>query len=257
MVVRDTPWPAGTPGWVDLTVDDMAKATAFYSALFGWDIAVEEAPEAGGYAMARKDGKDVAGLGPKQDPAMPSVWTTYLAVDDVDATVGRIKDAGGQVVMPPLDVLEHGRMALAVDPGGAVFGLWQSGTHNGMQLANAPGAVVWNENLTTEFETNKVFYGAVFGYTYEDVGDDTMVYAMLQVNGNTVGGIGEPPPGVPAHWSTYFEVEDTDQAVARITELGGSVTSPPMDTPWGRMASVTDDQGCAFAVIGSTGDAQS
>ena len=99
MVTRNTPWPAGTPCWVDLGVSDIPKALAFYRGLFGWDIQ-EGPPEAGGYALCTIGGLPVAGIGPKMGPPdMPTVWTTYLATDDADATAAKIKAAGGQVMM--------------------------------------------------------------------------------------------------------------------------------------------------------------
>src|SRR5450755_108823 len=84
MVTRDTAWDSGTPCWVDLGVDDMARARAFYGGLFGWDLQ-EGPPEAGGYTMCELGGRQVAGIGAKMGPAeMPSVWTTYIASSDAD-----------------------------------------------------------------------------------------------------------------------------------------------------------------------------
>ena len=76
----------GVPSWVDLGTPDAAKASAFYSALFGWTVQ-QGPPEAGGYAIAELGGKPVAGIGPQQNPG-PPVWSTYVNVDDADATVG-------------------------------------------------------------------------------------------------------------------------------------------------------------------------
>ena len=67
MVTRDTAWADGTPCWVDLSVADTAKASAFYVALFGWEVRPGP-PEAGGYAVCRKDGRRVAGIGPNMSP---------------------------------------------------------------------------------------------------------------------------------------------------------------------------------------------
>ena len=64
MVTRDTRWPAGTPCWVDVTVDDIPKAIAFYQALFGWDIPLG-GPEVGGYSIAHQEGRIVAAVSPK------------------------------------------------------------------------------------------------------------------------------------------------------------------------------------------------
>src|SRR5438477_8175967 len=105
MVTRDTVWASGTPCWVDLGVTDIGKAGAFYAALFGWELQPGP-PEAGGYTVCRKDGRQVAGIGPQMGPPGPSTWTTYLAADDVEQTASKIKAAGGQVVTGPMDVMD-------------------------------------------------------------------------------------------------------------------------------------------------------
>ena len=129
MVQRDTPWPAGTPCWVDLGTDDVARATTFYSTLFGWDTEVGP-PEAGGYVMCRHRAGRSPASGRRWVPReAPTAWTTYLASDDADATTSKVRSAGGQVLAEPFDVMDVGRMSVAADPGGAVFGIWQARTH--------------------------------------------------------------------------------------------------------------------------------
>lgn len=254
MVTRDTPWPAGTPCWIDLGVTDIPKALDFYRALFGWDIQ-ETPPEAGGYSMCLIDGKPVAGIGPSQGD-MPIFWTTYLATGNADETAAKIKAAGGQVIMEPFDVMDVGRMFIAVDPGGAFFGVWEAKAHSGLQRANEPGALIWSENLSSAYEANKVFYGSVFGYHFGDVGGAGVNYSTLDIDGRPVGGIGETGSGqqAPATWSTYFAVADTDAAAAKVTELGGSLIAPPRDSPYGRMAVVADNQGAVFTLMSTDGD---
>jgi uncharacterized protein len=253
VVVRDTPWPAGTPCWVDLGVGDIPLAIGFYSGVFGWEV-VQGAPEVGGYSMAYFDGKTVAGIGPKMGPAdTPTLWTVYFATDDADATAARIKGAGGQLFMDPMDVMDAGRMAIAADITGAAFGIWQAGAHTGAGLANAPGALTWNEHFSRDFEGAKAFYAAVFGYEYGDMSGDGFTYATLLLNGHEVGGIGAYPADIPADqpaaWSTYFGTADTDSQVAAVTNSGGSVLQPPRDSPYGRIAVVSDNQGAVFSVI--------
>ena len=253
MVTRDTAWANGTPCWVDLGVADIRKASAFYGMLFGWE-AEPGPPEAGGYTVCRKDGRQVAGIGPNMGPPdAPSSWTTYLAADDAAKTAAKIKTAGGTVVMGPMDVMDQGRMAIATDPGGATFGVWQAYAHTGVQLANEPGSLAWNENLSRDFDGNKSFYQQVFGYEYGDIGDAGFRYSALKISGAEVGGIGELDSGsaaeVPAHWSVYFAVEDTDAAAAEVAALGGATVRPAWDTPYGRMAVVADDHGATFTLI--------
>jgi predicted enzyme related to lactoylglutathione lyase len=258
MTFRDSPWPDGTPCWADVMVPDRKKAMAFYGALFGWGF--DEGPEETGfYTMASLDGRTVVGLMqtmPGQED-MPAAWTVYLAASDIDKTTAAAAEAGGHVVSPPMDVMTAGRMAVIADPAGAVFGLWQGGDHTGMQVANVPGAITWNEAMSHDYETAKAFYGNVFGYGSDDMSGPGFNYAVLTVGGEPVGGIGtlpeDVPAEVPAHWTNYFAVVDTDATVAKVVELGGTVTMPPFDSPQGRLASVTDDQGAAFSVIALKG----
>jgi predicted enzyme related to lactoylglutathione lyase len=256
MTTRDTAWPPGTPCWADLMTTDQAAARQFYSAMFGWEA--EAGPEeTGGYTTARVDGRSVAGIGGMMGPDHPPVWNTYLATADADATSKAVEAAGGTVMGSVMDVLEFGRMAFAQVPGGGVFGYWQAGTHTGFGVANESNSVVWNEFLTRDYAGAKDFYAKVFGFTYTELGTELgggdFEYATIEVGGNTVGGIGTLPDDVaaevPPHWRVYFAVDDADAAVAKATELGGSVLSPPTDMPYGRRADVADPQGAMFAVI--------
>ena len=249
MVTRDTAWPAGTPCWIDIGVADMPRAKAFYSGLFGWEI-TDGPPEAGGYSMCEIDGQQVAGIGPKMGPAdMPTFWTTYIATENATETAAKIKAAGGQVMMEPFDVMDVGRMFIATDPGGAIFGVWQAKAHTGVQLANEPGSLTWSENMSRSYEANKAFYAAVFGYQF---GEIAPTYSTLDIDGRPAGGIGELGPehaDRPAAWGTYFAVPDTDAVAARAVELGGAIVAPAFDSPYGRMAVLADDQGGEFAVM--------
>lgn len=248
MATRDTAWPAGTPCWVDLTVKDFDEAAKFYASLFGWSVS-PGGPETGGYAVATKEGRPVAGLAPQMDPNQPLPgWITSLATDDVVDTTRKIHDAGGSVVVEPMDVLDLGRFAIASDPAGAVFGLWQARKHIGFTLYNVPGAPCWNENLGTEWELNKAFYKALFDYSYGDLSTDEFKYATIDLNGRPVGGIGQVSTG-PSMWKAYFHSANTDVTVGQVKELGGTVVTPPQDSPYGRMATVTDSQGHTFSVI--------
>src|ERR1700683_5094952 len=105
MVTRDTRWPAGTPCWVDVSVDDVPKAIAFYQALFGWDIQLG-GPEVGGYSIAHLDDRIVAAVSPKDGPAeAPAAGTTYPAPDHGDAPAEKVRGAGARVLAEPMDVM--------------------------------------------------------------------------------------------------------------------------------------------------------
>jgi predicted enzyme related to lactoylglutathione lyase len=252
MTTRDTPWPAGTPCWVDLMTPDQAAARDFYSAMFGWEV--EVGPEdTGFYGIASLGGRRVAGIGGMMGMDHPPMWNTYLATDDADATSKAVEQAGGTVIVPAMDVMDVGRMAFAQLPSGGVFGYWQSRSHTGVGLANEHGSLSWNEFLTRDYAGAQDFYRQVFGYTYTEIGDDNFQYATFEVDGHTAGGLGSLPADVPAHvpphWRTYFAVDDCDAIAAAVAKLGGAVLRPPQDMPYGRHADVADPQGAMFSVI--------
>lgn len=254
-----TSYEPGTPSWVDLASPDPDNSAAFYADLLGWE-AGEPGPvdETGGYRTFTLRGRNVAGLGPVQGDSPPS-WTTYITVEDADATAVAVSEAGGQVAMEPADVLDAGRMAVFADPTGAFFGVWQPGTTIGAQLVNEPGAMCWNELATRDFEAAKRFYARVFGWTAADYPDENVTYAIWNAGERGVGGLlamDDTWPGhVPSHWDVCFAVAECDATVDRCTALGGSVAAPPTDSPFGRYAALNDPDGAAFAVIALTAPA--
>jgi hypothetical protein len=257
MTIHEDPWPEGTPAWVDLMVPDRHTATAFYGPLLGWEFA-EGTPEMGYYTTALRGGRIAAGIGESSPgtPAPPPAWTTYIAVDDLDAVAARATEAGGQVLMAPMDVMEFGRMAVFADPTGAVVGLWQSGTHKGADVANEPGAYIWNELMTRDFSGAEKFYGMVFPYTFGDMNGPDFKYATIDLDGRPVGGLGEfsasTAVDVPASWTTYFAVADADASAAKAVELGGRLVSEPADSPYGRIAVIRGPFGETFAIMSTT-----
>jgi predicted enzyme related to lactoylglutathione lyase len=246
-------YATGTPCWVDVSSTDLDRSVDFYTGLFGWEAQRDPRPEAGGYTMFTLRGKYVAAASPVWQEGMPSVWTTYIASDDVDATAAKARAAGGNVMMEPFDVLDAGRMTVVQDPTGAVFGVWQAGRHHGSELANEPGSFNWNELNTRDLAAAMRFYEAVFGVEVElqDLGGSE--YGVVKVDGRGVAGMRHleaPEDQVPAHWQTVFAVDDCERALARAEELGGQKLMEPMDVPSiGRFALVQDPVGATFQVI--------
>lgn len=247
MPTRDTVWPDGTPCWTDLGAPDVDAARTFYTALLGWSYTGGE-PEYGGYVTCQAGGRNAAGIGPQQDPSDPPRWTTYFATADADATAERITGAGGTVLFGPMDVGPMGRMAIALDPQGNPFGLWQGGLNTGVEVYNEPGALVWNEAAVDDPATARDFYTAVFGYRWEEV-PDAGGYCTFATADRPLGGLGGVSPGLPRGWSTCFSVADTDGAVRTVEEAGGKVLMAATDTPFGRFAVVSDPWGATFSVM--------
>lgn len=247
-------YPQGRPSWVDLATPDADAARGFYGALFGWAFEVGP-PETGGYTICRVQERSVAGLMAHQpdQAGMPAAWTTYLAVDDANDAEKRITEAGGTVLMAPMDVMTEGRMLLAQDPSGAVFGCWQPRNHTGAQLVGEPATMVWHELLSRDLEAAREFYATVFGYDLETIDAGGTPYIVCSIGGEQVAGLMAMPEAVPAeapsNWAVYFGVADTDDALARLQSLGGTLLMGPEDSPYGRWAVVQDPQGAVFSLI--------
>lgn len=250
-----TAYAAGTPCWVSLMAPDQQAALDFYRDLFGWDGQVGP-PEMGGYSVCMWRGKAVAGIGTAQPmegrPMPPTAWTTFLATDDADATLREVTENGGTVVTPIDEMPSTGRMFIAADPSGAVFGAWQSQGFLGAEIVNEPGAPAWNELNSTDPDAVAAFYPKVMGLTVTPFKDMTG-YFTFNVNGRAVGGMqrlsDDVPSGTPSHWLTYFAVDDVDSTVDALVKARGSVLTAPFDMPAGRMSVVSDPQGGVFAVI--------
>ncbi|GAA0679238.1 VOC family protein [Kitasatospora atroaurantiaca] len=248
------PFQPGTPCWVDLMTTDQQAALDLYRDLFGWQGEVGP-PEFGGYSVCHLNGRAVAGIAqtmaPEGMPLPPVAWTTYLASDDADATLRAVTAAGGTVMMPVMDVGTTGRMLVAADPTGAVFGVWQPVEFSGAQVVNEPGALNWNELRTTDVDAASAFYRAAMGIDVEPM-EAAPGYYTLQVGGRVVGGLTtleDVPPGTPSNWLTYFAADDVDSVVDVLVKAGGSVLKPPFDSLPGRIAVVQDPQGAVFALI--------
>ncbi|MFD8724549.1 VOC family protein [Streptomyces sp. NPDC059629] len=248
--------PEGTPCWTDAMFSDLEGAKAFYGEVLGWTFG-ESSSEYGNYTQAYADGKAVAAV----VPPMPgqegqSQWCLYFASPDAAAAAERIREHGGEVLMEPMQVGEFGTMCLAREPGGAVFGIWQGGVHEGFEATAVPGAYCWAEVFTREPEKTDPFLGALFPYTAKQIEDDNVDFRMFDLGEQTVLGrmrmTDDFPPEVPSYINVYFTVADCDEAVAKATKLGAVLRFGPMSSPFGRFAALSDPQGANFSVIDIT-----
>lgn len=259
MPIRTAPWPAGVPCWVDLTVSDVPAAQAFYSAVLGWSFA-DTAEEYGGYVIGAVDGAAAGGIGPTPQPGVPSAWTLYLASPDAEATAAAITDRGGTMLLPPGDVGPLGRLCVAADPTGAVFGVWQAGSHLGAELHSEAGGLTWEDLRSPDPDAARAFYTGVFGYetqALEMAGPDYTTFTLAGAGGQAplggIGGMFGAPAGTPAHWLVYFGTADLDAALAAADAGGGRRPAPPHDSPFGRMGSVADPFGAVFMLVETDG----
>jgi predicted enzyme related to lactoylglutathione lyase len=247
----------GTFCWVELGTTDGEAAKKFYTELFGWTFADSPVGPGMVYTMLKLDGKDVGALY-TMPPEMTSQgirpnWLSYASVTNADESAAKAKELGGALMKEPFDVMDVGRMAVVQDPTGAVFALWQAGTHAGAGIVNVPGAFVWNELTTTDTTTAGEFYSGLFGWGIDAKTFGSTDYTIFQNGDRGAGGMFKLTPDmadVPPFWLVYFAVDDCDAKVKKANELGATTVKPAADIPTvGRFAILQDPQGAAFAII--------
>ena len=266
-------FPAGVPAWIDTAQPHVDAAIAFYGGLLGWRFD-ERTPHGSDerYVVATLDGKTVAGIVSELHGLPLAAWTTYVAVDSVDDTAARVRDAGGTVVADAVDRFGLALTAICADPEGAVFGLWQPGTIRGAGSVNVPGAWNFSELNTDDVPGATRFYAAVFGWETSEVDMGAMKGTMVRLPGYADFleqyhpgtkqrhiDFGAPPgftecvawflplrEGVLPHWSVTFSIADADAVAAQARELGGSVLVEPYEMPMVRSTVIRDPAGATF-----------
>lgn len=253
--MSDVKYEDGVFCWVDLMAHDIEAAKQWYGKLFGWETTPTD--EHMHYSNAMQDGKMIAGIGGMPDElkatGMPAVWNSYVYSQDAAKVEAAAREHGGEIVMPTMQIAEHGSMLVFRDPGGASIGVWQPGEHRGAGLVNEPNSLCWNELATRKLDACKQFYSKVLGWTYEVSSMGDFEYSSIKVGERHNGGILPflpDMPDVPSHWMVYFAVADTDAMARKCEELGGTVHVQPEDIPnVGRFAVLSDPQGAVFSVI--------
>jgi uncharacterized protein len=243
---------ANKPAWIDLASSDPEGSRVFYAKVLGWDIQVNPDPQYGGYALAKIDGKDVAGMGPTQSPEQPTAWSVYIGTPDIEQLSQRVQAAGGTVAAPAFDVGDQGKMAVFQDPSGAFISGWQSALMGGFQTQGA-NTFGWAELNARGLDKAIPFYRQVFGWTAKTTGDDTQPYTEFQIDGQSISGAMEMnpmvPAAVPSYWMVYFDVQDIDSSYRSAIDAGAREMMAPQDYPGGRFAILTDPQGAAFGLL--------
>ena len=256
--MQETPeYAPGTFCWVELGTTDGEAAKKFYTQLFDWTFTDSPIGPGMVYTMLKLNGKDVGALYKMPEEmtsqGIPPNWLSYVSVKSADETSDKAKTLGGALMKEPFDVMDVGRMSVIQDPTGAVFAIWQAGTHAGAGIYNVPNSLCWNELATPDTAKAGEFYSGLFGWGKEvkDMGE--MTYTLFINGERQAGGMYKPTPEmgeIPPNWLAYFAVDDADAKVAKANELGGTIIVPPMDIPGvGRFAVIQDPQGAVFGII--------
>ena len=245
--------------WYELMTTDSDAATAFYGAVVGWQTRAAGG-SVQGYRVFGLGGTDVGGLMtiPPDDAAagMRPGWLGYVGVEDVDAAVPQVLEAGGAVHVPPTDIPGIGRFALVADPQGAAFYMMRGATE-GTSVSFAPqrtGHCHWNELATSDQAAALTFYTGLFGWERGDVMPmgELGGYQFITHHGETIGAMMTQRPGGPRPaWTFYFGVEDIDIAARAVSDNRGTIHYGPAEVPGGMFIIVASDPlGAMFGLVG-------
>jgi predicted enzyme related to lactoylglutathione lyase len=255
--------PHGTPIWYELITADPDAAKRFYDAAIGWTVEAQPAGEMD-YRMITTAGGDNAGGVMRMTDEMKAGgarpgWFVYIGVDDVDATVEKATQAGAGIIMPPWTIEGIGRMALLHDPQGIPFYVMRGASPEDSTAFERTGLgkCNWNELITDDQQGALAFYGAVFGWTFDDrmpmgeMGD----YVFIDAAGTQIGAIMQrPAEAPPQNWRFYFRSTDIDAAAAQVKAGGGTVLQGPHDVPGGdRIIVIGDPEEVNVGVVGPGG----
>ena len=193
---------------------------------------------------------------PQMQEGQPPAWTTYVSVEDAEATAAAVKEAGGTVIAEPMDVMDLGTMAVFADPTGAVFGdlaarhlrrrrARQRARRDRLERAQHPRPRRRQGVLRRRLR---------LGASDERDGRERAPTRRSMLGESTVGGIldmtarGVPERCPPTGRSTSPSRTPTRRS-RRPRQAGGGVMVEPIDIPAGRFAILTDPHGASFAVI--------
>lgn len=247
--------------WYELMTPDTAAAERFYRDVVGWGARRTDTPTTPYTTfLAGEDG--VAGLMTltpqmKAEGAMPG-WVCYISTGDVDGSAKAVRATGGAIYLEPTDIPGIGRFAMAADPQGAAFVLFQPADPGTVSPASpmTPGHGAWHELRTSDLDAAWDFYAKLFGWTKTTAMDmgPAGPYQLFTAGAGDIGGMmnfaGRP------FWKVYFHVRDIGAAAAHIKSGGGTITSGPMEVPGGGwMVEGTDPQGVGFCLTGPRGSA--
>jgi hypothetical protein len=197
--------------------------------------------------MISSGGSTHGGFSKAMEGAPPPHWLGHVRVESLDETIENAKKEGGKLAAGPFDMSGVGRMGILIDPQGAFVAAYQPEGEG----TPSEGVFVWDELGTTDVDGAQRFYEQVFGWTTKDMGEDFGGYRIFHRGDDQIGGLmANQDPSIPAAWTPYVGVDDTDAMCKKATGLGAGVIVEPMDVPTvGRFAILKDPQGAVFGII--------
>jgi predicted enzyme related to lactoylglutathione lyase len=253
--------------WFDLFTDDLESASRFYEALFGWSF-IDTTPETEAVKTILRDGIPIANgahITPKQrkkrekeekrekkeKKTSESRWLGYMSVADVDGAARQVEQSGGSVYIEPKDLPERGRIAVVIDPEGAIFAIVRASDGDPPDQGVLENHWLGSELWTTNPDGAQAFYSSLVGYEQQlvDVGSDSAYRLLVKDERPRAGIVKIPWDDVEPDWVPYVAVSDTAAIVEKAVKLGARVLIEPEGTNQpGAIAIIADPSGAVFAV---------
>jgi len=251
--------PKGKFGWYELMTSDTEAAGKFYSSVVGWTTKEMPASDGPAYTTFNLGDAGMAGM-LKLDGY--TAWIGYIAVDDVDAHIEKIVEAGGKLWRPATDIPGMLRFAVMSDPQGAAFVVFTPNPAMPSPQRPEPpasGTISWHELYTTDLEAGFGFYSELFGWskvTDMDMGPMGLYRIFDQGDHKEMGdgGMMTKAPQIPVScWTFYFSVDSIKAAIGRVEAGGGKVVNGPNPVPGGSwIVNAQDPLGAMFSLVSST-----
>jgi predicted enzyme related to lactoylglutathione lyase len=251
--------PKGKFGWYELMTTDTKAAGKFYSDVVGWSVHEMTGPD-GVVSYTTFNLGEVGMAGMLAIPGHTG-WLGYISVDDVDAHIEKIVEAGGKLLRPAQDVPGMLRFAVMSDPQGAAIVVFTSNPAMPSPARPEPpatGTISWHELYTTDIDAALDFYNKMFGWTkLSDMDMGPMgIYRLFDQGDHKQmgdGGMMNKGPQMPVpNWGFYLQVDSINAAVERVKAGGGQVLNGPMQVPGGGwIISGQDPQGAMFSLVSS------
>ncbi len=245
--------------WRELMATDPGAASAFYSALFGWNPTLQSHPETGEYTLFSLGDRPICGLMAAYGD-LPPIWFGYASVESVEDATQRAWSAGATILMPSMEIPTIGRFAIIADPEGAHICPFTASPSLSPSMPPptqtpiaAHGTFGWAELRCGALESAAAFYAKAFRWSFnrhEEPGSTP--WLEVQAEPEPVASLGADQVE-HAVWHHYVRVASLEKTLERALKLGASVVEPPTAVPGGVTALLADPQGAIFGLWSSNG----
>jgi predicted enzyme related to lactoylglutathione lyase len=238
--------------WHDLMTTDIEAVKKFYGELFGWnfeDVGTVDVP----YEIIRNNGKIIGGifaLDKSRSKAEHSQWISFISVENMETAVEHVKNNNGNIYTEPFDLPDRGKVAVAIDPQGAVLALVNSSTGDTKDKDPIYNEWLWTELWTDNVDASLNFYNGMFGYENKVymTQADTKYYVLRNEDEGRAGVVKIMLDGVKPNWMPYIAVKDPSETISKVEQLGGKVLIDQKGIAGNKAAIIADPSGGVFTV---------